>query len=85
MLSDRSTVGSAIGWPLKLALEFCPRLDEPTLPERYEQDRVDLGVDQILPTGDEAERTGVAGKDRDWLFGIRTLGDDPCRRQEQKK
>jgi hypothetical protein len=44
--------------------------------QRHKENRIDLGVDEILPAGDKAERADAAGENWDRLFGISSLGRD---------
>ena len=77
MLVDGSAVRPTIGRTLKLSLKFRAGLDQPAVSQRHEEDRVDLGVDHILPARHETKRAETAGEDWDGLFGIRILGSSP--------
>ena len=79
VLIDWSAVGSATRRTLKLAFKFRSRLDQPAVSQGHKQNWIDLGIDQILPTSDEAERADTAAQDRDWLFSVCSLGANASR------
>ena len=87
VLVDRPAVVSTTRRTLKLALEFCPRLDQPTVSQRHEEHGIDLGIDHIVAAGNETECAGTASENGDRFFGvwILALSSDQGWRQEQEE
>ncbi len=76
VLVDRSAVGTAIGRALELAFEFRPRLDQPAVSQRNEENRIDPSVDHILTSCDKAKGAGIASQDRNGPLCVGRMGYD---------
>ena len=64
MLVDRPAIGAPARRTLEFTLEFGARLNEPAISQGDEEHRIYLGINDILPAGDEAECANTAAKDR---------------------
>src|SRR5215471_14770943 len=86
MLINGTTIGTSIGWTLKLAFELSTRLDQPTISQRNQEHRIDLRIDQIVATCHKTEGADVARQNRNRLVVLGRLsssrGSEDDRRQK---
>jgi hypothetical protein len=85
VFGDWTAVRSAIRRTLELSLELGPRLDQPAVAQRHEYDRVDLRVDQVMASGNEAECANVAGEDGNGLVGFGRLRERSAGEEEREQ
>src|SRR5579862_1088981 len=78
MFVYRSAVRPTTRRALELPFEFRAGLDQPTVSQWHKKDRINLGVDQVLPGSDEAEGPDAATQDGNWLI-LSSLRACPCR------
>jgi hypothetical protein len=81
MLVDRPAVRAAARRTLEFTLEFGARFNEPPISQRDQEHWIDLGINHILASGDEAECADTAAQDRDG-FVFRNLCTTSERREK---
>lgn len=81
MFFDRATIGTTVRGTLELSLKFGARLDQPAISQRHQQDWIDLAVEDVVPSCNEAEVADIPCQDRNRLVEIGGLRKGPGRRQ----
>src|SRR5215475_5022122 len=73
MLINGTSIGTAIGWTLELAFELGTCLDQPSIPERNQEHRINLRIDYIVTACHKTESADVSGQNGNRLVGLSRL------------
>ena len=68
VLADRTTVGPSAGRTLELALKLTTRFHQPAVAQRHKQNRIELNIKLVLPSGDVGEVASIAAEDGNGAF-----------------
>ena len=85
MFVHRAAEGTTSRLPLELTLKLSARFHQPAIPERQQQDWVDLGIEQRLAGGHAGQESRSAAENGNWLLVVDYLRLPTARSEKLKK